>query len=160
MVLNRILSILRKEKPLAQNAIIDSIVVWKSRRIMQVYQGNKLLKTYAISLGKRPIGPKVQEGDLRTPEGIYAINGRNPQSRFYRNLGISYPNQSDSENAAKLGKPPGGDIKIHGLRNGRGYRGKLHLLKDWTAGCIAVTNRQMDEIYQTVTPNALITIYP
>ena len=96
----------------------------------------------------------------KTPEGRYIINARNPNSGYHKNLGVSYPNETDKVNAEKLGKPAGGDIKIHGLRNGRGYIGKFHHLKDWTAGCIAVTNDEVDELYAAVKPNAVIEIRP
>ncbi|NUY80956.1 L,D-transpeptidase family protein [Flavobacterium sp. MAH-1] len=147
-------------KKLPKEARIDFIEVWKSKRKMDVFGNGKLLKTYRIALGKNPGGRKEFEGDNRTPEGSYLINARNPNSKFYKNLGISYPNESDLRHAEALGKPAGGDIKIHGLRNGRGYRGKFHRLKNWTAGCIAVTNSEMDELFESVTDNARITIHP
>lgn len=143
---------------LAADTRIDTIVVLKSKRMMYVYQHGKMIRSYRISLGSNPVGHKQFEGDGRTPEGHYTINGRNPESRFYKNLGISYPGPSDVEFAKSASKSPGGDIKIHGLRNGRGYRGTWHLLRDWTAGCIAVTNREMDELFQIVCDNARIEI--
>ena len=146
-------------KKLPKDARIDFIEVWKSKRSMNVFENGKLLKTYRIALGKNPVGHKAFEGDNRTPEGIYFIDGRNPKSAFYKNLGISYPNQTDLEHAKSIQKPAGGDIKIHGLRNGRGYRGKFHLLKNWTAGCIAVTNSEMDELFDCVTNGAKIEIH-
>jgi len=146
-------------KKLPPGKTISCLVVYKSRRKMEAWSGNELLKTYTISLGKDPIGHKQFEGDCKTPEGIYHIYGRNPNSAFYKNLGISYPNPDDSAHAEKLGKSPGGDIKIHGLRNGRGYRGKLHRWKDWTAGCIAVTNNEMEELYGAVEDGAVIEIF-
>lgn len=146
-------------KKIPENSI-DKIVVYKSRRIMQVFTGNELVKVYRIALGKDPVGHKCQEGDFKTPEGLYHINDKNPNSQFYKNLGISYPNEKDIENAQALGQSSGGDIKIHGLRNGRGYRGKLHLLKDWTAGCIAVTNSEMQVLYDAVPVGTPIEIYP
>jgi murein L,D-transpeptidase YafK len=146
------------EKKLPSGKIIDHLVVYKSKRRMEAYSGNELLKTYTVSLGKSPIGHKQFEGDLKTPEGIYIINDRNPNSAFYKNLGVSYPDASDIANAQQLGKPPGGDIKIHGLRNGRGYIGKFHRWKDWTAGCIAVTDAEMEELYRAVKKDAVIEI--
>ena len=149
------------DKNMPDGVVIDRLVVYKSKRKMHVYSGNKWLKTYAIALGKNPAGHKQCEGDNRTPEGIYTINSRNPNSGYHKNLGISYPNAADIANAAKLGKPAGGDIKIHGLRNGSAaYIGKSHHLKDWTAGCIAVTNTEIDELYKTVKHNAVIEIFP
>ncbi len=146
-------------KAIPENSI-DKIVVYKSRRIMQVFTANLLIRTYRVSLGRQPLGHKEHEGDCRTPEGIYCINDKNPDSRFYKNLGISYPNEKDIEHARSLCLPPGGDIKIHGLRNGRGYRGKLHLFKNWTAGCIAVTNLEMEVLYHAVPIGTPIEIYP
>ncbi|MBD3582430.1 L,D-transpeptidase family protein [Flavobacterium selenitireducens] len=150
----------RSEKPLPENSKIDLVVVVKSRRIMQVFENGNLRKTYRIALGKNPVGHKQFEGDFRTPEGCYEIDGRNPNSKFHKNLSISYPNVNDLETAQRSGKQPGGDIKIHGLRNGRGYRSKLHLLRDWTAGCIAVTNREIDELFTAVMDGAEIRIEP
>lgn len=126
---------------------------------MKVYSEGLLLKTYKVSLGKNPLGRKQFEGDCRTPEGIYSIDGKNPKSAFHKNLGISYPNEKDLENAKRLGKPTGGDIKIHGLRNGKGYISKFHRWKDWTAGCIAVTDTEIDELYDAVKMGAEIYIY-
>ncbi|MFC4176418.1 L,D-transpeptidase family protein [Flavobacterium gossypii] len=139
---------------------MDRIEVFKSKRRMKVYSEGVLLKTYRISLGKNPVGHKQFEGDCKTPEGIYSIDGRNPNSTFHKNLGISYPNEKDLEKAKSLGKPAGGDIKIHGLRNGRGYISKFHRWRDWTAGCIAVTDVEIDELYDAVKIGAEIQIYP
>jgi len=139
---------------------IDSIVVIKHKREMQAYSKQALLMTYKIALGKQPVGPKQVQGDMRTPEGLYHINGKNPNSGYFKNLGISYPNAKDRKVAAKLGKPPGGDIKIHGLPNGQGYIGSMHRLKDWTHGCIAVTNDEMDELYQSINVGTVVYILP
>ena len=114
-----------------------------------VFADNQLIKTYRISLGRNPIGSKQFEGDKRTPEGLYYINDKNPNSTFHKNLGISYPNKSDVENATSQAKKPGGDIKIHGIRNGLGFINKLHRLLDWTSGCIAVTNSEIDELFDS-----------
>jgi len=139
---------------------IDKLIVYKSKRKMLAYSDKELLKTYTISLGKNPIGHKEFEGDCKTPEGIYSINDRNSNSAYYKNLGVSYPNEADKEYAQKQGKSPGGLIKIHGLRNDRGYVGKFHRFKDWTAGCIAVTNKEMDELFTAVKQDAIIEILP
>ena len=149
------------EKKLPRAARIDKLIVYKSKRKMEAWSGETLLATYGIALGKNPVGHKQYEGDNRTPEGIYTINDRNPNSSYHKNLGVSYPNDADRAHAASLGKPPGGDIKIHGLRNGSaGYLRKFHRLRDWTAGCIAVTNDEVDELYVAVIPNAIIDIRP
>jgi len=147
-------------KKLPNGAIIDRIEVYKSLRKMDVYSNDILLKSYVISLGKNPIGHKEFEGDNKTPEGIYYINARNPNSSYHKNLGISYPNSEDLKHAEQLGKSAGGDIKIHGIRNGIGSISKLHRWKDWTAGCIAVTNKEIDELYLAVETNAQINIRP
>lgn len=139
---------------------IDRLVVFKAKRQMWAYQGEQLIKVYPIALGFNPIGHKQFEGDGKTPEGIYRINERNPNSGYHKNLGVSYPNEADKAYAASQGKSPGGLIKIHGLRNGSGAIGKMHLLKDWTHGCIAVTDEEVDELYQAVIHNAIIDIRP
>ncbi|PZR16194.1 MAG: hypothetical protein DI539_17955 [Flavobacterium psychrophilum] len=148
------------DKPLPKGVNIDKLIVHKDERVMEAYSGNTLIKTYSIALGKNPVGHKQFEGDNKTPEGKYTINARNPRSAYHKNLGVSYPNEADKATAEKMGKSPGGDIKIHGLPNGRGYIGKLHRHKDWTAGCIAVTNDEIDELYAAVKQNALIEIVP
>lgn len=148
------------EQKLPDNAKIDRLEVFKSKRKMKVYSGERLLKTYTISLGRNPVGHKQFEGDFKTPEGSYIINDRNPNSAYHKNLGVSYPNDADKAFAKREGKSPGGLIKIHGLKNGRGYIGKLHRWKNWTAGCIAVTNSEIDELYTAVLSNAVIIIHP
>jgi murein L,D-transpeptidase YafK len=126
---------------------IDRILVLKSKHALLAFSKSELIVTYTIAIGKTSIGAKEFEGDLKTPEGIYTINSKNPNSGYHKNLGVSYPNIVDIQNAKKLGKPTGGDIKIHGLKNGQGYTGKFHRLKDWTNGCIALTDQELDEIY-------------
>jgi murein L,D-transpeptidase YafK len=148
------------EGKLAKEIKIDSIVVHKSKREMNVYSQGKLLKTYPIALGRQPKGAKEYEGDRKTPEGVYYINDKNPNSGWYKNLGISYPNSKDIKRAKQLGKPAGGDIKIHGLKNGNGSIGKFHRWFDWTLGCIAVTNEEMEELYNAVGIGCTIEIKP
>ena len=149
-----------EEQALPNNTVVDRLVVHKSERLMSAYAGKTLLKNYIIVLGANPVGHKQFEGDERTPEGLYTINDRNPNSCCHKNLGISYPNAQDIANAKKLGKPPGGAIKIHGLPNGQGYIGKAHRMHDWTNGCIGVTDEEVDELYRTVKVNAPIEILP
>jgi len=127
---------------------IDKIVVLKSRRQLLAYAAGKLIKIYSVSLGRDPVGTKVYEGDDKTPEGSYTINDKNPNSSFHKSLGISYPNQQDLAKAKQLGKAAGGDIKIHGLRNDQGYIGRFQRWKDWTTGCIALTNEEIDDLYK------------
>lgn len=139
---------------------IDKLLVYKSKREMHALSGGSLVKIYPISLGKNPIGHKEFEGDMKTPEGIYTINDRSLESGYHKNLGISYPNEKDIKHAQAHGKSAGGAIKIHGLKNGLGYIGERHLLSDWTHGCIAVTNQEMDELFALVVDNAEIEILP
>ncbi|MNK61062.1 L,D-transpeptidase catalytic domain [compost metagenome] len=128
------------ESRLSKNAIIKRLVVYKSKRILLAYAYGELLKSYRISLGGQPVGAKEIEGDLKTPEGLYYINDKNQYSGYHKNLGVSYPNEKDIAHAKTLGKTAGGDIKIHGLRNGMGFIGKLQRCVDWTFGCMALTN--------------------
>ena len=148
------------ETPLSEDAVIDRLVVHKSQRTMSAYSKGKLLKTYPIALGKQPVGHKHFEGDGKTPEGKYRINDRNPNSAYHKNLGVSYPNDADKAYAAAQGKSPGGLIKIHDIKNGWGSIGKRHLQRDWTDGCIAVTDEEIDELYRSVKHNAEIEILP
>ena len=139
---------------------VDKIVVMKSKRKMDVYSKGQIIKTYRISLGGDPIGDKEYEGDKRTPEGQYTINDKNPTSGFHKNLGISYPNKRDIEEAHEKKLKPGGEIKIHGIRNGLGVIGKFQRMFDWTAGCIALTDDEMDELYNCVEIGTPIIILP
>ena len=147
-------------QPLPENTPITRLVVMKSKRQMWAYNQDTLVKIYPISLGKSPIGHKQFEGDKKTPEGIYRINERNPNSAYHKNLGISYPNAEVKAYALSQGKSPGGLIKIHGLPNKFPDIGRQHLRKDWTDGCIAVTNEEIDELFNAVVHNAEIDIRP
>ncbi len=146
--------------PLPDDAVIDKLLVEKSKRQMHALSKGEVVKTYKIALGGNPIGHKEYEGDLKTPEGVYTINDKNPNSAYHLNLGISFPNKEDRIRAAAMGKAPGGDIKIHGLRNGLGHIGKAHLLQDWTQGCIAVTNEEIGELFNAVPVGTTIEIIP
>lgn len=146
-------------KKLGEGTTIDSLVVLKSQRTMDAYSHGRLVKRYAVSLGLND-GNKQREGDKRTPEGRYLINGKNPHSAYHKNLGISYPTSAQVAGARARNEKPGGDIKIHGLRNGMGFIGKFHRTANWTAGCIAVTNEEVDELYKHVPIGTLIFIYP
>ncbi len=142
------------------NAIVDKIVVLKSERKLLAYANGTILIAYKISLGKNPIGVKQYEGDKKTPEGIYYINNKTAISKFHKNLGISYPNENDLKNAKQIGNPAGGSIKIHGLQNGLGFIGRLQTLSDWTAGCIALTNEEVDDLYNHTPMGTVIEIKP
>ena len=148
------------EDKLSKSAQVDSIVIYKSKHELLVYSKKKLLKTYSIAIGRQPIGTKQFEGDKKTPEGMYYINDKNPNSGWHKNLGISYPNATDRKRAKQLGKSTGGAIKIHGLQNKRGFVGKFHRWKDWTLGCIAVTDDEVDELYRAVKIGTPIEIKP
>lgn len=139
---------------------VDSICVVKHLREMYVYRMDTLQKIYRISLGDAPVGHKHFQGDEKTPEGLYHIDGKNPNSSCHKNLGISYPNDADRTYARRYGHPAGGDIKIHGLPNGQGYIGKGHLLSDWTNGCIGITDEEIDELYQYASVGIPIYILP
>ncbi|MEO8241682.1 MAG: L,D-transpeptidase family protein [bacterium] len=133
---------------------VTAIEVHKADRKMYLLSGNTLLKTYKIHLGGAPVGPKHFEGDGKTPEGAYLITHRNPNSAYHLSLGISYPNDADRAYAATYNLAPGGDIFIHGQTKRVSTRG------DWTVGCIAVTDRQIEEIYAMVNPGTVIRIFP
>src|SRR4030043_1588090 len=137
----------------------DKIVVIKSKRVMLLLNNVEILKAYRSSLGKHPVGHKTFQGDQKTPEGTYVIDSRISDSKFYLALHISYPNDSDIKNAQKLGVDTGGDIVIHGLPNGLGKKiGRLHRMTDWTDGCIAVTNSEMEEIWKLIPDGTAIEI--
>jgi murein L,D-transpeptidase YafK len=143
-----------------QETVADSILIVKSARTMALLRAGKVLKTYKIVLGTSPGGPKEREGDGKTPEGEYTVDRRNARSRFHRALHISYPSPADRERARKRGVNPGGDIMIHGLRNGFGWLGSAHRLRDWTQGCIAVTNAEIEEIWELVPVGTPVRILP
>jgi murein L,D-transpeptidase YafK len=138
----------------------DKILVVKSKREMTLLKKGKVLKTYKIALGKQPIGKKVCAGDKRTPEGKYILDYRKPDSKYHLALHLSYPNTGDILNAEKMGLSPGGDIMIHGLPDGYDDVDEFHLVTDWTDGCIAVTNREIEEIWRLVPDGTPIVIMP
>lgn len=147
-------------EPLPTGTHADRVLVRKSARKLELYRGDELLRSYHVSLGKHPRGHKQQEGDGRTPEGHYVIDYRKPDSAFHRALHISYPSPADVAAAKARNVSPGGLIMVHGLRNDLGFLGRLHRLKDWTNGCIAVTNDEIDEIARVVTDGTPIDIVP
>lgn len=144
----------------AENLKADKIIVEKSKRKLSLYSQNKLLKEYSIALGSNPEGPKTQEGDGKTPEGSYIIDARNSKSAYHLSLHISYPNEKDIEQANAKGVSPGGQIMIHGLPKGLGWIGSLQNMRDWTLGCIAVTNSEIEEIWKLVPDGTTIEIKP
>ena len=138
--------------PLPTGTTIDRIVVEKSARKLSIFSDGRELKSYRVALGRNPIGAKEQEGDMKTPEGVYWIDWRNPESDYHLSLHVSYPSEEDNVRAAERGVNAGFDIMIHGITNGSGWIGAFHRWHDWTAGCIALTDEEIDELYR-VTPD-------
>ena len=133
----------------------DKILIEKKERRLTLFSKGRVLKSYQIALGGNPNGPKERQGDNKTPEGAYVIDSRNKNSRYHLSLHISYPNEKDKKRAKELGVSPGGDIMIHGIKNGFSWAGDLHTEVDWTKGCIAVTDDEIEEI-DKVAPNGTI----
>ncbi len=131
---------------------VDCILVNKRDHKLFLMSAGKAIKTYSVALGRGGLEPKGRQGDGRTPEGIYRIDSRNRHSQFHRSLHVSYPDAGDRQRARKLGVSPGGDIYVHGLPNGQGWIGAAHRKMDWTDGCIAVTDQEIEEIW-TLVPN-------
>ncbi|MGB0012146.1 MAG: L,D-transpeptidase family protein [Candidatus Sulfotelmatobacter sp.] len=138
----------------------DRIVVLKKERKLELLSHGKVIKIYKVALGGDPVGPKTRQGDHKTPEGTYVLDFRNSDSKFYKAIHISYPSQHDRALARHNGFSPGGDVFVHGLPNGYGAIGAAHRLKDWTDGCIAVTNEEIDEIWKAVPDGTEIEIKP
>lgn len=138
----------------------DRILITKHSRCLLLMSGSQALKQYRIALGGNPVGPKERSGDQKTPEGTYQISERKRDSAFHRALRISYPDLHDIQRAQANGVSPGADIMIHGLKNGLGFIGKLHRSLDWTAGCVAVTNPEIEEILGAVSEGTPVEIRP
>jgi murein L,D-transpeptidase YafK len=140
--------------------LADRILIEKSQRRLTLFHDGIAIRSYRVALGGQPVGAKQQQGDNRTPEGLYFIDGRNPGSSYHKALHISYPNAADRERAAGLGVSPGGDVMIHGLRNGLGWMGATQRFYDWTKGCVAVSDEEIDEIWQLVPDGVPVEIVP
>ena len=138
----------------------DKVVVLKRERVLQLWRDGEVMRSFNVALGRSPNGAKQFEGDGRTPEGRYFLQGWNPASRFYKAINISYPNPGDRRRAAAAGKAPGGAIMIHGLPAELAHWGSDHYLFNWTEGCIALTNEEMDIVWNSVRPGTLIEIMP
>jgi murein L,D-transpeptidase YafK len=138
----------------------DRVVVYKSERKLVLLSQGKEIRSYKVALGSEPVGSKTRHGDHRTPEGVYTLDSRNSHSHFYKAFHISYPSPKDIATAKKLGVSPGGDIMLHGLPKEYAWVGKAHTLHDWTDGCIAVTNEEMDELWKLVPVGTPIEIMP
>ncbi|MCS5712084.1 L,D-transpeptidase family protein [Candidatus Berkiella aquae] len=139
---------------------IDLIVVEKASRKITLFHQQVPIKSYKIALGFEPMGHKTQEGDGKTPEGTYQICAKNPKSQFHLSLKISYPSHEDKQQAKQNGVSPGGEIMIHGLATPFSFLGKHHSQRDWTLGCIALSNEEMEEIYANVAVGTKIIIKP
>jgi len=151
---NEIIS-LQQEVFAIQKVPADKVLIEKKERRLTLMSKGKVLKTYNIALGGNPDGPKERQGDNKTPEGTYVIDSRNRDSRYHLSLHISYPNEKDKKRAKELGVSPGGGIMIHGIKNGFSWVGDYHTEVDWTNGCIAVTDDEIEEI-DTLVPNGTI----
>ena len=146
------------DSSLPPSAKADRVLVLKRERKLLLMKGGEVLKTYHVSLGGSPVGPKTSQGDGKTPEGKYVLDRHNSKSQYHRSIHISYPNTEDLTRAKKLGVRPGGDLFIHGLPND--FRGPSEQFGDWTDGCIAVTDVEMDEIWRAVSDGTPIEIRP
>jgi L,D-peptidoglycan transpeptidase YkuD (ErfK/YbiS/YcfS/YnhG family) len=138
----------------------DKVLIEKKERRLTLLSKGEVIKTYKIALGGDPVGPKERQGDNKTPEGTYTIDSRNDNSGYHLSLHISYPNEKDKMRAKELGVSPGGEIMIHGIKNGLAWVGALHAGIDWTKGCIAVTDEEMEEIYKFVPNGTIVEIRP
>jgi tetratricopeptide (TPR) repeat protein len=136
------------------------VLIEKKERRLTLLSGDRALRSYRIALGGNPNGPKEKKGDNKTPEGTYMIDGRNRDSRYHLSLRVSYPNEKDKRRARELGVAPGGDIMIHGLKNGFSWVGDSHSELDWTRGCVAVTDEEIEEIAQLVPNGTVVEIRP
>jgi outer membrane protein assembly factor BamD (BamD/ComL family) len=151
---------LQKEVFALQKGPADKILIEKKERRLTLISKGKVLKTYKIALGGNPNGPKERQGDNKTPEGTYVIDSRNRNSGYHLSLHISYPNEKDKKRAKELGVAPGGDIMIHGIKNSFSWVGDLHTEVDWTKGCIAVTDEEIEEIDKLAPNGTIVEIRP
>ncbi len=163
---NEIITLQKRIEVLEQNVFAfqrgpaDKILIEKKERRLTLFSRGEVLKTYKIALGGNPNGPKERQGDNKTPEGTYVIDSRNKDSRYHRSLHISYPNEKDKQRAKELGVSPGGGIMIHGIKNGFSWVGDSRTEVDWTKGCIAVTDEEIEEIEKLVPNGTIVEIRP
>jgi murein L,D-transpeptidase YafK len=141
-------------------ALADSVVIEKKAHRLTLYHLGRPMRSYQVALGRQPVGDKLSAGDRRTPEGLFSIEDRNPNSRFHLSLRISYPDSAHRARAEALGVSPGGDIMIHGLPNGQGRIGAAHRAYDWTNGCVALTDEEIEELWYTVPIGTPVEIKP
>jgi murein L,D-transpeptidase YafK len=146
------------DTPSSESTQADKVLVLKGERKLLLLKGDQVLKTYTVALGANPIGPKTTKGDSKTPEGTYVLDRHNPHSQYHRSIHISYPNADDMARAKKLHVPTGGDLFIHGLPND--FDGPDQQYGDWTDGCIALTNSDIEEIWQRIPDGTPIQIKP
>ncbi|MEW6186902.1 MAG: L,D-transpeptidase family protein [Thermodesulfobacteriota bacterium] len=151
---------LQKEVSALRLGPVEKVLIEKKERRLTLSSKGQALKTYKIALGGNPVGAKERHGDHKTPEGTYLIDAKNRDSQYHLSLHISYPNERDKKRAKALGVSPGGDIMIHGLKNGLGWVGDSHTGKDWTRGCIAVTDEEIEEIFRLVPIGTPVEIRP
>jgi murein L,D-transpeptidase YafK len=163
---NEIISLQEKIETLEQKIFAlrtepaDKVLIEKKERRLTLRSKGEVIKTYKMALGGDPVGPKERQGDNKTPEGTYIIDSRNGDSDYHLSLHISYPNEKDKMRAKELGVSPGGDIMIHGIKNSFSWVGTSHAEVDWTKGCIAVTDEEMEEIYKLVPNGTIVEIRP
>lgn len=152
--------VLREGPPPAGPVLADRLLLIKHQRKLFMLKDGRPIREYRVSLGRNPAGHKRQEGDGRTPEGRYLIDWRNAESSYHLSMRISYPNDSDVAQARARNVPPGGQIMIHGLPNGRTWANRLQGKVDWTEGCVAVTNAEIEELWHAVPVGTPIEILP
>jgi len=160
MTLQKRIEVLEQNVFAFQRGPADKILIEKKERRLTLFSRGEALKTYKIALGGNPNGPKERRGDNKTPEGTYRIDSRNKDSQYHRSLHISYPNEKDKQRAKQLGVSPGGDIMIHGIKKGFSWLGDSHKDLDWTNGCIAVTDEEIEEIEKLVPNGTMVEIRP
>jgi len=144
----------------AEGVIVNRILIEKKAHLLTLFSGGAKIKSYKVSLGRGGLGRKLRKGDKLTPEGKYRIDRRNLNSAYHKALHISYPNKEDIARATAQGVEPGGDIMIHGIRNGLGWLGPIHRLFDWTLGCVALTNWEIEELWKLVPDGTEVEILP
>ena len=148
------------QTPSLGSAKVDRVLVLKQKRVLRLLHDRDVVKEYKVALGGSPVGPKSQQGDHKTPEGVYVLDSRNPHSQYYKSLHISYPTSEQRAAARKRGVSPGGDVFVHGLPSGYHGPSAANRLYDWTDGCIAVTDAEMGEIWNAVQNGTPIEIRP
>jgi murein L,D-transpeptidase YafK len=138
----------------------DRVEVVKSTKTLSLFKGDNLIERYSVVFGGNPVGPKQQDGDKRTPEGVYVLDFKKADSAFHKAIHISYPNEHDVEYSRKRGVSPGGAIMVHGQKNGFGWASFLTQQFNWTNGCIALSNKNMESVWEAVDAGTLIEIKP